>query len=255
MGKGERRAAFFGVTADLLLHPQAGFKRAVELVGSEFMDRLDYYHRAWLPARVLVEDAIRRRFEVLPVLVLGGFKGWVEAWGKGRPGPLGVDLPTQLRAQLCAPFLSLHPYSHPLCTPVTPHIVTLLPTLHHHSPCTLNKWWCIPTAQGLIGRGGCAIQMVKSARRGEKLRRRAVLGHRAGLHVPPRSRIAFPLQVDTSGVMLELPQGGCPWKEHLFSLEKELALPNPLQLVLFPDRSGQWRVQSVPVGPRSFESR
>ncbi|XP_052524660.1 MYG1 exonuclease isoform X1 [Tympanuchus pallidicinctus] len=103
---------------------EAGFKRAVELVGSEFMDRLDYYHRAWLPARALVEDAIRRRFEV-----------------------------------------------------------------------------------------------------------------------------------DTSGVMLELPQGGCPWKEHLFSLEKELALPNPLQLVLFPDRSGQWRVQSVPVGPRSFESR
>lgn len=121
MGKGERRAVFFGVTADLLLHPQAGFKRAVELVGSEFMDRLDYYHRAWLPARALVEDAIRRRFEVLPVLVLGGFKGWVEAWGKGRPGPLGVDLPTQLRAQLCTLFLSLHPYSHPLCTPVTLH--------------------------------------------------------------------------------------------------------------------------------------
>ncbi|XP_040510782.1 MYG1 exonuclease [Gallus gallus] len=103
---------------------EAGFKRAMELVGSEFMDRLDYYHRAWLPARALVEDAIRRRFEV-----------------------------------------------------------------------------------------------------------------------------------DTSGVLLELPQGGCPWKEHLFSLEKELVLPDPLQLVLFPDRSGQWRVQSVPVGPRSFESR
>ncbi|POI21007.1 hypothetical protein CIB84_015246, partial [Bambusicola thoracicus] len=74
-------------------------------------------------------------------------------------------------------------------------------------------------------------------------------------HVPPCSHIVFPLQVDRSGVMLELPQGGCPWKEHLFNLEKELALPDLLQLVLFPDRSGQWRVQSVPVGPRSFESR
>lgn len=82
-----------------------------------------------------------------------------------------------------------------------------------------------------------------------------MLGHRAGPHVPPHSHIVFPFQVDTSGVLLELPQGGCPWKEHLFSLEKELVLPDPLQLVLFPDRSGQWRVQSVPVGPRSFESR
>ncbi|XP_032060702.1 UPF0160 protein MYG1, mitochondrial [Aythya fuligula] len=103
---------------------EEGFKRALELVGGEFLDRLDYYHRAWLPARALVEEAIRRRFEV-----------------------------------------------------------------------------------------------------------------------------------DASGAVLELPQGGCPWKEHLFSLEKELELPTPLQLVLFPDRSGQWRVQSVPVGPNTFQSR
>ena len=55
----------------------------MELVGSEFMDRLDYYHRAWLPARALVEDAIRRRFEVLPMLVLGGLKG---GWSPGAGG-------------------------------------------------------------------------------------------------------------------------------------------------------------------------
>ncbi|XP_040395342.1 MYG1 exonuclease isoform X1 [Cygnus olor] len=103
---------------------EAGFRRALELVGGEFLDRLDYYHRAWLPARALVEEAIRRRFEV-----------------------------------------------------------------------------------------------------------------------------------DASGVLLELPQGGCPWKEHLFGLEEELDLPDPLQLVLFPDRGGQWRVQSVPAGPHTFESR
>ncbi|XP_068777235.1 MYG1 exonuclease isoform X2 [Struthio camelus] len=103
---------------------EAGFKRAMELVGGEFMERLDYYHRAWLPARALVEEAIQRRFEV-----------------------------------------------------------------------------------------------------------------------------------DTSGEVLEFPQGGCPWKEHIFSLEKELALPKTLQLVLYPDRSGQWRVQSVPVEPHAFESR
>lgn len=161
MGKGERRAAFFGVTADLLLHPQAGFKRAVELVGSEFMDRLDYYHRAWLPARALVEDAIRRRFEVLPVLVLGGFKGWVEAWGKGRPGPLGVDLPAQLRAQLCAPFLSA-PIQPPSVHPCNTTLLHCFPpsTTTLRAPRTSGA---SPQRRVSLGGGGCAIQMVKSA--------------------------------------------------------------------------------------------
>ncbi|NWQ84092.1 MYG1 protein, partial [Columbina picui] len=44
--------------------PEAGFKRATELVGGEFMERLDYYHGAWLPARALVEEAVRKRFQV-----------------------------------------------------------------------------------------------------------------------------------------------------------------------------------------------
>ncbi|XP_015471404.1 UPF0160 protein MYG1, mitochondrial isoform X3 [Parus major] len=101
-----------------------GFRRAMELAGSEFLQRLDFYHRAWLPARALVEEAVRHRFEV-----------------------------------------------------------------------------------------------------------------------------------DASGQVLELSQGGCPWKEHVFQLERELALPKPLQLVLFPDRGGQWRVQSVPTAPHSFQSR
>ncbi|NXX67468.1 MYG1 protein, partial [Spizella passerina] len=103
---------------------EAGFRRAMELVGTEFLQRLDFYHRAWLPARALVEEAVRRR-----------------------------------------------------------------------------------------------------------------------------------LEVDSSGQVLELSQGGCPWKEHLFQLERELALPQPLLLVLFPDRGGQWRVQSVPTAPHSFQSR
>lgn len=58
------------------LRPQEGFKRALELVGGEFLDRLDYYHRAWLPARTLVEEAIRRRFEVILGLVFGGLGVW-----------------------------------------------------------------------------------------------------------------------------------------------------------------------------------
>ncbi|XP_064899580.1 MYG1 exonuclease [Columba livia] len=104
--------------------PEAGFRRATELVGSEFLERLHYYHGAWLPARALVEEAVRKRF-----------------------------------------------------------------------------------------------------------------------------------QVDASGAVLELPGGGCPWKEHVFRLEQELALPTPLQLVLYPDGAGQWRLQSVPAGPHTFQSR
>lgn len=58
--------------------PQAGFRRAMELVGSEFLERLDFYYRAWLPARVLVEEAVRRRFEVTPSQPRGN----LEFWGK-----------------------------------------------------------------------------------------------------------------------------------------------------------------------------
>lgn len=61
--------------------------------------------------------------------------------------------------------------------------------------------------------------------------------------------------MDPSGAVLELPAGGCPWQEHVLALERELALPRPLQLVLFPDGHGQWRLQSVPVAPHSFQSR
>ncbi|XP_074386804.1 MYG1 exonuclease isoform X2 [Zonotrichia albicollis] len=42
---------------------EAGFRRAMELVGTEFLQRLDFYHRAWLPARALVEEAVRCRLE------------------------------------------------------------------------------------------------------------------------------------------------------------------------------------------------
>ncbi|XP_077185097.1 MYG1 exonuclease [Paroedura picta] len=103
---------------------EAGFQKAMELVGSEFLDRLDYYHRGWLPARALVEKAIQQRFEV-----------------------------------------------------------------------------------------------------------------------------------DPSGEILLLDQGGCPWKEHLFNLEEDLGVKKPLKFVLYTDLSGKWRVQCVPVGLHTFQNR
>ncbi|KAM9320955.1 MYG1 exonuclease [Gastrophryne carolinensis] len=103
---------------------EAGFKKAMELAGTEFVSRLDFYHRSWLPARGLVEEAIRQR-----------------------------------------------------------------------------------------------------------------------------------LQVDGSGEVIILAQGGCPWKEHLFQVEKELNLEKQIKYVIYPDQSGKWRVQCVPTGPNTFQNR
>lgn len=43
---------------------QAGFKRAMDLVREEFLQRLDFYQHSWLPARTLVEEALAQRFQV-----------------------------------------------------------------------------------------------------------------------------------------------------------------------------------------------
>ncbi|XP_029358369.1 MYG1 exonuclease isoform X2 [Echeneis naucrates] len=62
-------------------------------------------------------------------------------------------------------------------------------------------------------------------------------------------------QVDPSGEVLLFPKSGCPWKEHLFALEKELKIETPIKFVLYPDQNGQWRVQCVPAGLNTFENR
>ncbi|KAM3842402.1 MYG1 exonuclease [Diretmus argenteus] len=62
-------------------------------------------------------------------------------------------------------------------------------------------------------------------------------------------------QVDPSGEVVVFSQGGCPWKEHLFSLEKELQVKVPIKFVLYPDQNGQWRVQCVPAGLNTFQNR
>jgi len=34
------------------------------LVGGEFLDKVQFYWKAWWPARKLVEDAVKNRFQV-----------------------------------------------------------------------------------------------------------------------------------------------------------------------------------------------
>ncbi|XP_044533571.1 MYG1 exonuclease [Gracilinanus agilis] len=67
--------------------------------------------------------------------------------------------------------------------------------------------------------------------------------------------LATRFQVDSSGEIIELSQGGCPWKDHLFDLESGLTPVVPIAFVLYPDQNGQWRVQCVPKELHSFESR
>jgi len=59
--------------------------------------------------------------------------------------------------------------------------------------------------------------------------------------------------VDPSGAIGILSQS-CPWKSFLQEIEEEKAIKNELQYILFSDRN-DWRIQSVPLTPQSFESR
>uniref|UniRef100_A0A3Q3JHU2 Uncharacterized protein n=1 Tax=Monopterus albus TaxID=43700 RepID=A0A3Q3JHU2_MONAL len=45
---------------------EEGFRKAMKMVGEEFLDRLDFYQSSWLPARVVVEKAIKERYQVDP---------------------------------------------------------------------------------------------------------------------------------------------------------------------------------------------
>jgi len=53
----------------------------------------------------------------------------------------------------------------------------------------------------------------------------------------------FLSKVDPGGEIIELQGGGCPWKEHLFELEKDLKIEVPIKFVIYTDQNNKWRVQ------------
>ncbi|XP_064479538.1 MYG1 exonuclease-like isoform X2 [Ornithodoros turicata] len=63
------------------------------------------------------------------------------------------------------------------------------------------------------------------------------------------------IKVDNMGSIMELNQGGCPWKDHLLDIEKELGIEGDVKLVIYTDQEGSWRVQGVPPVLGSFECR
>ena len=61
-------------------------------------------------------------------------------------------------------------------------------------------------------------------------------------------------EVHPSGAILIL-DSFCPWKDHLYSIEKESDAAGAIKFVLFSDSSKKWRVSTVLVTSSSFEFR
>ena len=76
---------------------------------------------------------------------------------------------------------------------------------------------------------------------------------------PARSLVAKAIddrfKIHESGRIVEFSTGGCPYKEHLFELEKEQGLEGQVLFAIFTDPNGMWRVMAAPVQGKDFESR
>ncbi|ELU12172.1 hypothetical protein CAPTEDRAFT_225005 [Capitella teleta] len=77
--------------------------------------------------------------------------------------------------------------------------------------------------------------------------------------LPARSIVEHALksrhQVDSSGEIIKLESGGCPWKDHLHALEAEMGLNPQVKFTLYADSNNKWRVQCVPKVLGGFENR
>ncbi|KAL5501627.1 hypothetical protein ACEPAH_8887 [Sanghuangporus vaninii] len=119
----------------------------------------------------------------------------------------------------------------------------------------LNPPWNEPKTTAEVD----ALFARASAMTGEEFFNR--LDYYAKSWMPARDLVASALssrkEVHPSGRIILFEQFA-PWKEHLFDIEQEQAIPEkelPLY-VLYPDETASnWRIQAVPVSPDSFESR
>jgi len=61
--------------------------------------------------------------------------------------------------------------------------------------------------------------------------------------------------IDPSGSVVMLENGGCPWKEHLYDEEVVAGVPGSVKLMLYSDSNGSWRIQTIGVKGQGFTSR
>ena len=73
--------------------------------------------------------------------------------------------------------------------------------------------------------------------------------------LPARTVIESALKEPLFGGKVVVLKTFAPWKDHLFALEDELKIQGRTLYVLYPDTTGQYRIQAVPVSEDSFESR
>ena len=85
------------------------------------------------------------------------------------------------------------------------------------------------------------------------------LSYIVDVELPARSLVEAALldrmSVDPSGEVMALTNGGCPWKTHLYDLEKVHKVKALLKFVLYEDSSGMWRVQAVTAEGTAFTNR
>lgn len=118
----------------------------------------------------------------------------------------------------------------------------------------LNPVWNQPSGPDVLD-----VQFAKASRlTGEEFTGK--LNFYADAWLPARDLLIASIEsskrIDPSGKILVFEQF-LPWKEHLFDLEAEQAMPDSDKAVyaVYPEDGGSWRVQAVPVSSESFESR
>jgi len=70
--------------------------------------------------------------------------------------------------------------------------------------------------------------------------------------------LAKRMDVHASNQIITFPNGGLPWKQHLYELEKINNLTQDkdlIKFVLYTDTEGMWRVQAVTVEGKAFDNR
>ncbi|KAL1922491.1 uncharacterized protein VTP21DRAFT_10030 [Calcarisporiella thermophila] len=118
---------------------------------------------------------------------------------------------------------------------------------------SLNPWWNQTSTDSEVNKRFEKAVLLAGT---ELIDRIQFLGH---AWIPARDLVVKAVEnrfeLDQSGQVIKL-EKACPWKEHLFNLEKELKIGTPILYVLYPDEKAvQWRIQAVPIDPNSFQNR
>ena len=122
-----------------------------------------------------------------------------------------------------------------------------------HRVARLNARWNEPPG----GPGEDARFFKASALCGEEFA--GALDYIVNCELPARALVETALKArlttHKSGQVITLPNSGCPWKTHLYELERALGVAPLIKFVLYMDTSGMWRVQAVTAEGTAFTNR